>query len=344
MKHKIKRADKALTMALALCLAVTGFLAGSAGRRSETALAAENSPRVYVTAGSEEARQVLDDAGTVSDLYLIATESGGSYAFLDGYGAGGIPGDPDGWKAVAQDAAAMAVDKRVPAASDIPFGQWAGQDDAGEPLQAGLYLLVAHGSEEGYLKSFEDEDGNPYLASEFRSGSYTVKVSPEIIALPAKEPDENGSINTAGAGNWTWDVEVALKPEYETGTGSIEIVKDLLSYETNHEAFFLFQAEGMLDGKNVYSNLVSIRFDNYGEKRVLLDNIPVGAEVTVTEIYSTPGYSIVGVDSGAITVSADEVLSVRFENEYDGNRDHGGGIMNNFDYDLERGEWSWTQG
>ena len=339
MKSKSKpKAFLALLLAAAMVLPV---LCGA----FVNAMAAEKSPRVFVAAGTDETNKLLEEAGAVYDLYLLATmEAEGHYGFLDEFRPDAWPNGPDAWDAMAQDAVAKCVDKKTPVVSGAPLGQWVSKNAADEDLQAGLYLLVARPADSGsYLKTFKDEDGNEYLASELRAKEYSITVAPEVISLPTKEADEDGTINTANEGDWIYDAEVFLKPEYEKRLGSIEIIKDLLTYETSHDAFFVFQVEGVLDGENVYSNLVSMRFDGYGEQRKLIENIPVGAEMTITEIYSTPGYSIVGSNSGTITVSADEILSVRFENDYDESRDKGNGVMNNFDYDIERGEWSWTQ-
>lgn len=334
------KAFLALLLAAAMVLPV---LCGAFVR----AAAAEESPQVLVTAGTEDGNKLLEEAGAVYDLYLLAPMAAeGHYEFPDGLRPAAWPNGPDAWNALAQDAAAKLVEIEPPDVSGAPLGQWVRKnaESGGEDLEAGLYLLVVRPSEGGgYLKRFENEDGEAYLASELKAKEYAITVAPEIISLPTKEADEEGVINTANPGPWIFSVEVFLKPEFEKRLGSIEIIKDLLTYETSHNAFFVFQVEGMLDGENVYSNLISMRFDGYGEKRQLIENIPVGAEVTVTEIYSTPGYSIVGSDSGKITVAADEVLSVRFENDYDESRDKGDGVMNNFSYDIERGEWSWTQ-
>lgn len=328
-------------------LALAAALLLSAGAAVLPALAEGEKLQMLVESGTEEGAELLHGADARVDLYLVATSpSEGVYRFLDGYGTDGMPEDADGWKALAQESAALSVDRKVPVVSGAPLGQWIDKDDAGDGLQKGLYLVVTRPAEipeDGYFKSFEDENGETYLASELKAGEWTVTVAPEIVALPTKEADEEGVIRTDGPGEWINNLEVFLKPEFEKRLGAIEIVKDLLSFETSHEAFFLFQVEAELDGKNVYSNLVALRFDGYGEKRKLIENIPVGAQVTVTEVYSTPGYSIVGAGSGSLIVDADEVLEVRFENDYDDNRDKGGGIMNNFDYDIEHGEWSWSQ-
>lgn len=341
MKSNSKLKSRAFLALILIAAMILPVLCGAFVQAS----AAEKAPRVLVSAGTDEGNKLLQEAGAAYDLYLLATmEAEGHYAFLDEFRPDAWPNGPDAWKSMAQDAAAKCVDKKTPVVSGAPLGQWVGKNAADEDLQAGLYLLITRPAEgEGYLKSFKDEEGNTYLASELRAKEYAITVAPEIIALPTKEADEDGVINTANAGDWIYDVEVFLKPEFEKRLGSIEIVKDLLTYETSHNAFFVFQVEGMLDGKNVYSNLVSMRFEGYGEQRKLIGNIPVGAKVTVTEIYSTPGYSIVGADSGTITVSADEVLSVRFENDWDETRDKGDGVMNGFNYDIERGEWSWVQ-
>lgn len=313
---------------------------------SRPALAVGDICRVCVKAGTDDAGKELEKAGAVADLYILATSpSEGRYEFIGG-GDTEMPADADGWRAMAQTAAAASVGKTVPVVSGAKLGEWVTTDDTGADLQPGLYLLVARpaDAEDGsYLKSFETGDGSGYLASEIRSDAYSIRIMPEIVAVPAKEPDEDGHAGTADDKPWIYDVEVFLKPELEKRMGSIEIVKELLTYETAHDAMFLFQVEAMLDGKNVYSNLVSIRFTAPGEKKVLVENIPVGADVTVSEVYSTPGYRLTSDRDQYVTVDAERILSVRFENDYDGNRDHGGGIMNHFDYDLEKGEWTWVQ-
>lgn len=330
-----KRRNAALLLALALL--VTACLAGFA-----TAHAAEKACRVRVQSGTEEAAGPLSEAGAVADLYLIANSPReGVYDY---------PGlDPDtgqdGWRELAEKEALDKIGKTAPDISCLYLGAWADVNDAGEDITPGLYLLVVRPSEgTDYMKTFQDENNKDYLASEIISKEYSIRIAPEVIAVPGKNMDV-GPANSADGTPWVYDADVSVKPEIEKRLGSIEIVKDLLSYEESHDAFFLFQCEGYLDGEHVYSNLVSMRFSDYGEQRVRLDNIPVGTEVTVTEVYSTPGYGQVSTSpsDGKITVSSDEVLSVRFENDYDGTRDKGGGIMNNFDYDLERGEWSWTQ-
>lgn len=353
---KTNRKSKAFLALLLTVVMALPLLCGTFVR----AWADGKDPSVRVTARMEEGKERLEEAGAVYDLYLLATtESEGIYTFLEGLQPEAWPEGPEGpdaqnaWNAMAQEAAEKCVGEKTPVVSGAPLEQSVKENAAGESLQAGLYLLITRPDEvdaeargADYLKEFEDEDGNTYLASELLTWEWAVKVAPQIIALPTKEADENGVIRTDGPGDWIYDVEVTLKPEYERRLGSIEIVKDLLSYETSHEAFFVFQIEGTVDGENVYSNLVSMRFDGAGEQRRLVENIPVGADVTVTEIYSTPGYSIVGADSGTITVLPDEVVSIRFENDWDENRNKGGGVMNTFDYDPERGEngeWAWTQ-
>lgn len=332
-KHKHLVRVFAALLAMAMCLL------------SVRAWAAEKSCRIRVSAGTDDAANLLAEAGAVADLYLIATSlSEGRYELPGGLD---LPMDQDKWRDMAQSEALKRAGVEMPVVTGMGLGAWTDHGDDGDALENGLYLLVVRPNDRStdYLKTFEDEDGGTYVASEIKSKGVSVRISPEIIAMPGKAVPEDGSANAADPGEWIYDVDVTVKTEAVQELGSIEIIKDLLTYEKGHDAFFLFQVEGYLNGEHVYSNLVAIRFDTYGEKSVVLDNIPVGTEVTVTEAYATPGYELVSTvpSDGKLTVSADEVLSVRFENDYSGTRDKGGGIMNSFDYDLERGEWSWTQ-
>ena len=85
----------------------------------------------------------------------------------------------------------------------------------------------------------------------------------------------------------------------------------------------------------------SITFTAAGRESVILDRIPAGAEVTVKEVYTGSSYQLTVPGDRTAVISAEEIVSVEFENEYDGRRTNGHGIKNQFVYDEERGTWNW---
>ena len=98
----------------------------------------------------------------------------------------------------------------------------------------------------------------------------------------------------------------------------------------------------MLNGENVYSNVVSITFGSAGEKSVIVDRIPAGAQVTVTEIYSGAGYKVVSpmTVTPADLISVKDILKVHFTNDYADTPGAGGGITNHFEYVIDGWEWN----
>ena len=68
---------------------------------------------------------------------------------------------------------------------------------------SGLYLAAARGNGiQDYITTLEDGK----TATIAQSHAYTYTFTPALISLPGKEADENGSINTAGDGEWLYDL------------------------------------------------------------------------------------------------------------------------------------------
>ena len=137
-------------------------------------------------------------------------------------------------------------------------------------------------------------------------------------------------------------MEVTLKPERHPRAGSLEIVKNLATYNVNDPAVFVFQIEAEKDGENVYSDVVTMVFTGAGQKKVVLDKIPAGATVKVTEIYSGASYEVTSAAEQTVTVSAEAVVSVEFHNDHSTTNHGGGGVNNHFTYDAEDG-WQLEQ-
>ncbi len=303
----------------------------------------------------------LADADVVVDLYQVARavktsgydtydyQLNGAYASLE------LPDRAQpaaNWEEAAQQAAAIALDAASPGTPVSGSGQPAGTrvDD----LAPGLYLLVARGSGLTELADYKIEieqtdsltqEETVRIATIANSDGYTYAFLPQLISLPTKEADENGIVNTANPGDWIFDASVNLKPERLNRYGSLEIVKTLTEYETmggtQESATFVFEVTGTLGDAVVYSDVAGITFTAAGQESVVLDRIPAMAQVTVTEVYSGSSYQLTVPGDRTATIAADDVVSVEFENEYDGRRTNGHGIMNQFRYDEEAGAWLW---
>ena len=100
--------------------------------------------------------------------------------------------------------------------------------------------------------------------------------------------------------------------------------------------------EAVLNGQNVYSNVVTISFTEAGQKSVVIEDLPVGAEVTVKEVYTGAVYTVVTADTQTAVIPANDVVSVAFTNGYDNTDRDGGVVINQFDYNADSG-WGWTK-
>lgn len=219
----------------------------------------------------------------------------------------------------------------------------------------GLYLLIARGKDlqiDEYrttVKQKDEETGNVQekIATLAYSDTRTYTYEPELVSIPSKQVTaEDGEIQntTGGNGEWLYDMSVTLKPNEGPRYGSLEIVKELLSYEAGSEATFIFQVDAVLNGEKVYSNVIPITFDSAGKNTVVVDRIPVGAQVTVTEIYSGVSYEVVSpvtvTPAGVITLEG--MLQADFTNTYTDTPGDGGAITNRFEYTIDNG-WNWQK-
>lgn len=189
-------------------------------------------------------------------------------------------------------------------------------------LETGMYLVQA----ETVQTSECTYDFTPYLVS--LPNNYYSKEKPE--------PDDT----------WVYDVTTGMKPQQTQRYGDLEIVKDLTEYNASlKDALFVFQVEGTRHGKKVYSDVVSIKFNQAGEKSVLVEDLPAGTVVTVKEVYAGGSYSNTSGDTQETVIVAegitDNPASVSFTNTYNGKLIPGTGIVNHFE--NKDGEWSWEQ-
>ena len=193
-------------------------------------------------------------------------------------------------------------------------------------------------------------------AEDVHSDLHIYSFQPYLLSLPDNYYYDGGAGEASDA--WVYDAETGLKPEQAPRYGDLEIIKRLTSYtETLQGATFVFSVEAELDGENVYSDVVSLVFDGPGTKSVLIEDLPAGSVVTVTEIYSGAGYAPTEgtAVSQTVTVVADPIgdettgspVTVEFENEYDDHLNGGTSVVNHFAYTPaeteEGGTWDWIQ-
>ena len=178
-------------------------------------------------------------------------------------------------------------------------------------------------------------------AETVQTSEYTYDFTPYLVSLPNNYYSKENPDDT-----WEYDVTTGMKPQQTQRYGDLEIVKDLTEYNASlKDALFVFQVEGTRNGKQVYSDVVSIKFNQAGEKSVLVKHLPAGTVVTVKEVYAGGSYSNTSGDTQEAKIVAEGVTdnpaSVSFTNTYNGKLIPGTGIVNHFE--NKDGEWSWEQ-
>lgn len=223
----------------------------------------------------------------------------------------------ENWEQTAKDAVKIVDDKKITPDGELTVTAGTGTKDS---LSCGLYLVKAEKADtDRYSYSF-----NPYIIS-----------LPDNFYYQSKDPEDDA---------WIYDVTSGLKPEQESRYGSLKIRKTLQEFNASlKEATFVFQVEGTDDeGNVVYSNVASTTFDAAGTKEAVLDKIPAGAHLTVTEVYSGASYKLTSAESQETTIVADQTMEVDFSNTYDDKIVPGYGVTNHFEYDENNG-WNWSQ-
>lgn len=184
---------------------------------------------------------------------------------------------------------------------------------------------------------------------------FSFSFEPYIVAVPGNNFYSAGE---QGEDAWVYNVSAGLKPQVERLPGKLEIVKTLDEYATiTGEVTFVFQIEGRFPDEEgiVYSNVAAMSFTGPGSKSVVLEGIPAGLEVTVTEVYSGGSYSsldAVITPSKTVTIAADQMDAedveqtaanqVRFTNTNDDKLIPGNGVVNAFEKSDENWKWDST--
>ena len=127
------------------------------------------------------------------------------------------------------------------------------------------------------------------------------------------------------------------------------IQKEIESYELGTPMSVVFEVIAEFDGKIVYDKLHTLEFTNTNIQKFRIENLPVGAKVTVKEVYGGSSYVVSG-DSDVVIESLqkaepdDDVNIVKFMNAYSDEHQNGAGLNNIYnrqddgDWDVEQAE------
>ena len=262
------------------------------------------------------------------------------------------------WDDIAQGAAQLALDSEdiAPDIEGAEAGAVLTEFDDETPLPPGLYLVLARGSdiEEFSVTRTVGEEGEETekLYTIARSACFEYSFAPVIVAVPTAEPDENGVITTY-AMEWINDVVANLKPEVDRRLGAIRIIKTTRIYESAQEqsprdestpilvsqnAFFAFEVIVVLEDEVVFNDVFGMNFTGADTQSITIGELPVGAEITVQEIYTGAHYQLETDESLTDTLTAEEILEFPFVNVYDDTVTNGGGIVNHYE-NGEDGQW-----
>lgn len=204
--------DKKFSVLAAIALTACMIL-GLSGWTVESARAVDLDQECSLTVSPGEAED-LQNADVVLDLYQVARAVPVSGYDTYAYEAVAPYGDladaladsqsltNEKYQELSQQAAEITLTQGNTIAKKID-GASAGEKIEG--LEAGLYLVIARGSEiADYVTKAVDETGSEKLATIAWSDEYVYTYLPELISLPGKEAVD-GTINTANPGDWLYD-------------------------------------------------------------------------------------------------------------------------------------------
>lgn len=315
-----KRLTKGSAVLMAMALAFSAFTLP--GTQAANAVDTEADCSIGF-AVSAEGFDELNSVNVPVRLYRIASiDVAGNYkadAGFESVDLSAISSDDasaETWEARASEAAKLITPETVETAKVETVGGKA--EITG--LDTGLYLVMA--------ETIESEN-------------YTYAFQPYLISLP------NNYYYSSGNDTWVYDLRtnpVGLKPEEEARLGDLKITKNLVNQNvtSGEKATFVFEVviEPLKGGKE--TKLVTLTFDRYGSKDAVVEDIPAGAKVTVTEIYSGAGYKLITDAAVTETIIADDMVGVSFTNAHDGRPNGGYGVVNHFETD-ENNQYQWTQ-
>ena len=226
-------------------------------------------------------------------------------------------------------------------------------------LDAGLYLLIIHGAglttkdgvpETGYVVKTEQASGETVTdktvtyATRVVTDDYEYLYRPQLLTVPTKVSEENEQQYNTAYGNWVNTLTIYAKPTREANNGDLKIIKNVNNPGPD-PVDFVFEVSWLGKDRIPVTKVVSMTFEGETRKEYVLANtVPIGTEVTVTEVHSGIGYTaeissrtatIVATptptEGAASADSADSagIAEVVFTNDHTG-PGGGHGILNRF--------------
>jgi hypothetical protein len=188
----------------------------------------------------------------------------------------------------------------------------------------------------------KDNDGNTIATVKIDSEGKVIG-TPQTADGVTAEVDENGDIvkiKTTPSDEWIYNPEIALKYSVKEIYGSLEITKELKTYNQSLGTTpFVFEVEASYskgDNKEiVYSNVFTMNFSEPGKQTVEVPNIPANSTVVVTEVYSGASYKDVTPkeinEKHSVKIQKGVTAETKFTNDYDNQTDVGAiSIENHF--------------
>lgn len=132
---------------------------------------------------------------------------------------------------------------------------------------------------------------------------YLYLFQPQLVSLPGYAvADTTAAVpnnNAAPTGSWTNRVELFTKYGAIRRYVDLQIVKQLPSYLAGEGgATFIYQITAARGGETVYRAVESLSFNGPSAQgqstRIIVDSIPVGCDITVTELYAGSTYKLTG--------------------------------------------------
>ena len=317
----MRKASKRLSVAvLAMCMLVALAFGGVAAWAADSGLGGSNSLTVKV---SDDPESDIAKAGVKVSVYKIADAKKNTsydiydYTFVAPFAADLTSKYPlanmsaSQWEGLAGDAKTIveAEDSTAQAVvSDVLAG------DAITGLTDGLYLVLA-----------PDTAGAEHMYS----------FSPAVVAIPNKASQvvegREVIMTSDDYGAWLNEVSITLKHSEAPLYGSLRINKTVTNF-SGEPATFVFHITGTTPAGTTYERYASVYYSGGESASTVVNHIPVGTKLKVTEEYTGARFALVTGDDEEKTIVADEdqMAHADFTNRQTSSGTGGHGIQNSF--------------